>query len=123
MLPPREDRMARLGAPIGTAGFTWAVGIEDTFIAQPHPRTGRVLDEYEITGHYARRDDLRRAADLGIDAIRWGQPAPARDAARRPVRRSDRPQQGRRARHGAPDRPDHVTHPHHRRVRWPTSCS
>ena len=33
--------------------FTWAVGIEDTFITAPHPTTGRTLDEYELTGHYA----------------------------------------------------------------------
>ena len=60
---------------IGTGGFTWAVGIEDTFIGQPHARTGRVLDEYEITGHYGHwRDDLWRAADLGTDAIHWGIP-------------------------------------------------
>ena len=27
----------------GPGGFAWAVGLEDTFVPQPHPRTGRVL--------------------------------------------------------------------------------
>ena len=54
--------------------FTWAVGIEDTFV--PQVRAGhRRLDEYELMDHYRRwRDDLDRAADLGISAIRYGIP-------------------------------------------------
>lgn len=56
-------------------GFAWAVGLEDTFVPQPHPRTGRVLDEYELTQHYRFwRDDLDAAASLGITAMRWGVP-------------------------------------------------
>lgn len=59
----------------GLGQFAWAVGIEDTFIAQPHPRTGRVLDEYELTQHYRHwRGDLDLAASLGVTAMRWGVP-------------------------------------------------
>ena len=32
--------------------FHWGFGIEDTFIGDPHPVTGKVLDEYELTDHY-----------------------------------------------------------------------
>jgi beta-glucosidase/6-phospho-beta-glucosidase/beta-galactosidase len=59
----------------GRDGFTWAVGLEDTFVPQPHPRTGRVLDEYALTQHYRRwRADLDLAASLGVTAMRWGVP-------------------------------------------------
>jgi beta-glucosidase/6-phospho-beta-glucosidase/beta-galactosidase len=55
--------------------FLWCAGIEDTFIADPHPVTGKILDEYELTGHYEQwQADLDRAAGLGIDALRWGIP-------------------------------------------------
>lgn len=55
--------------------FRWGVGIEDTFIGQPHPRTGRVLDEYELIDHYRRwRADLDLVAGLGIDTMRYGIP-------------------------------------------------
>src|SRR3712207_8458181 len=38
-------------------------------------RSGRVLDEYEITQHYRWwRDDLRRVAELGVGAVRYGIP-------------------------------------------------
>ena len=43
--------------------FLWATGIEDTFITDPWPATGRTLDEYELTQHYERRKswpELRR---------------------------------------------------------------
>ncbi len=36
----------------GIPDFMWAVGIEDTFIPQEASRSGRVLDEYELTQHY-----------------------------------------------------------------------
>jgi len=56
-------------------GFVWAGGIEDTFVAHPHPRSGRGLDEYLLTGHYAHwRADLDRAASLGVRALRYGIP-------------------------------------------------
>jgi len=58
-----------------TQAFTWAVGVEDTFIPQVHTRTGRVLDEYELTQHYRFwRDDLGRIADLGVTHVRYGIP-------------------------------------------------
>ena len=64
------------GRPLGTsaAEFRWAVGIENTFI--PQTRAGhRRLDEYELMDHYRLwRDDLDRAADLGISTIRYGIP-------------------------------------------------
>ena len=55
--------------------FLWATGIEDTFIAAPHPRTGRILDEYALTEHYDRwEEDLSLIADLGVSAARYGIP-------------------------------------------------
>ncbi|HYG36306.1 MAG TPA: family 1 glycosylhydrolase, partial [Clostridia bacterium] len=55
--------------------FFWATGIEDTFITDPWPSTGRTLDEYELTGHYERwRDDLKLMADLGVRTVRYGVP-------------------------------------------------
>lgn len=57
------------------ADFAWAVGIEDTFIGQPHRRTGRTLDEYELQQHYRFwRDDLERIASLGVRRMRYGIP-------------------------------------------------
>lgn len=57
------------------AGFMWAAGIEDTFVAAPHPRTGRVLDEYALTEHYERwEEDLRLLASLGVRSARYGIP-------------------------------------------------
>ena len=65
--------------------FTWAVGIEDTFVPQVLTRTGRTLDEYELTQHYRLwRHDLGLAASLGVRAMRYGipwyrvNPAPSR---------------------------------------------
>lgn len=70
-LPPRSQ-LARLTDP---DAFWWATGIEDTFITAPHPRTGRTLDEYELTGHYARwREDLDLMAELKVPAARYGVP-------------------------------------------------
>jgi beta-glucosidase/6-phospho-beta-glucosidase/beta-galactosidase len=55
--------------------FTWATGIEDTFITDPFPRTGRTLDEYELTQHYSRwREDLALMAELGVKTARYGVP-------------------------------------------------
>ena len=54
--------------------FHWAVGIENTFIPQERPGL-RPLEEYELTQHYQLwREDIDRAADLGISQIRWGIP-------------------------------------------------
>ncbi len=61
--------------PNGLDRFLWATGIEDTFIADPHPITGRTLDEYELTGHYEQWEaDIDRAAELGVAALRYGIP-------------------------------------------------
>lgn len=59
----------------GSTDFIWATGIEDTFISRPDARTGRTLDEYDLTGHYEQwRADLELAASLGVRAIRYGIP-------------------------------------------------
>jgi beta-glucosidase len=64
-----------LEAAMRSSGFVWLTGLEDTFIVAPHQRTGRTLDEYELTGHYdAWAADLEAAASLGIGAIRYGIP-------------------------------------------------
>ena len=55
--------------------FIWATGIEDTFITAPWPASGRTLDEYELTGHYARqREDIGLIAELGVPSARYGIP-------------------------------------------------
>jgi beta-glucosidase/6-phospho-beta-glucosidase/beta-galactosidase len=55
--------------------FTWALGIEDTFVPQVHARSGRVLDEYVLTQHDRFwRDDLRMVASTGIRHMRYGIP-------------------------------------------------
>ena len=55
--------------------FQWLAGIEDTFITAPSPKTGRTLDEYELTEHYARwREDLDLFAELGLKSVRYGIP-------------------------------------------------
>ena len=57
-----------------TGQFWWATGIEDTFVPQVRPGM-RALDEYELTQHYRWwREDIDRAAALGIQALRWGIP-------------------------------------------------
>jgi len=57
------------------AEFVWGLGIEDTWVPQPHKRTGRDLDEYELTQHYRyRREDLERVAATGVRAMRYGVP-------------------------------------------------
>lgn len=55
--------------------FVWATGIEDTFITEPWPKTGRTLDEYELTEHYTRwSDDLGLMRECGVSAARYGIP-------------------------------------------------
>ena len=64
--------MNRLTAP---DSFIWATGIEDTFITDPWPGTGRTLDEYELTDHYSRwREDFALMSELGVGAARYGIP-------------------------------------------------
>ncbi len=61
--------------PSSPRDFLWAAGIEDTFIVDPYPTTGRTLDEYELTGHYAQWEgDIDRVAELGVAAVRYGIP-------------------------------------------------
>src|SRR5688572_12006002 len=64
------------------APFTWATGIEDTFIQHARPRL-RALDEYELTQHYKLwKSDIDLVTETGVQAVRWGipwhivQPAP-----------------------------------------------
>ncbi|MDB6054517.1 MAG: glycosyl hydrolase family protein [Verrucomicrobiales bacterium] len=55
--------------------FFWATGIEDTFITEPWPATGRTLDEYELTQHYTRwKEDLGLMSELGVTHARYGIP-------------------------------------------------
>jgi beta-glucosidase/6-phospho-beta-glucosidase/beta-galactosidase len=68
----RHSRLPGLTAP---DRFLWATGIEDTFITEPWPKTGRTLDEYELTGHYDRwHADIGLMRELGVDAARYGIP-------------------------------------------------
>lgn len=68
----RQSLLPRLTDP---QTFVWATGIEDTFVTAPWPKTGRTLDEYELTGHYERwRDDLALMARIGVRAARYGIP-------------------------------------------------
>jgi beta-glucosidase len=55
--------------------FAWCVGIEDTAIGQPIRHSGHALDEYELTQHYRFwREDIDRAASLGVSGMRYGIP-------------------------------------------------
>lgn len=55
--------------------FWWATGIEDTFITAPWPKTGRILDEYELTQHYEKWwEDLGLMRELGCTTVRYGIP-------------------------------------------------
>lgn len=68
-------RQSRFGDFVSANKFLWCTGIEDTFITAPHPKTGRTLDEYELTSHYHRwRDDIDLMAELGVQAARYGIP-------------------------------------------------
>lgn len=69
---PGASEIGRLTSP---EAFLWAVGIEDTFITAPDRKTGRTLDEYELTDHYGRwRDDIGLMAQLGVPCARYGVP-------------------------------------------------
>jgi beta-glucosidase len=68
----RQSLLSGLTAP---DAFLWATGIEDTFITAPWPKTGRTLDEYELTGHYDRwHSDIGLMRELGVRAARYGIP-------------------------------------------------
>jgi beta-glucosidase len=65
-------RTLQLGPSSGE--FIWASGIEDTFVPQTKPGH-RALDEYQLMGHYEHwRADLQLAAEMGLQAVRWGVP-------------------------------------------------
>jgi beta-glucosidase len=66
------SQRAKLAEP---DSFFWATGIEDTFITSPFPKTGRTLDEYELTQHYSQwATDLELMRELGVRAARYGIP-------------------------------------------------
>jgi beta-glucosidase len=68
-------KRSSLGELSQPGNFVWATGIEDTFITAPWPKTGRRLDEYELTGHYKHwREDLQLVKELGVSAVRYGIP-------------------------------------------------
>jgi beta-glucosidase len=64
-----------LPLPQGPDDFIWATGIEDTFIIDPWPASGRTLEEYELTQHYELwQEDVGLIASLGVAAARYGIP-------------------------------------------------
>jgi beta-glucosidase/6-phospho-beta-glucosidase/beta-galactosidase len=68
-------RRSTLGSLVEPDAFQWLAGIEDTFITAPSARTGRTLDEYELTEHYSRqRQDIELFASLGLRSVRYGIP-------------------------------------------------
>ena len=68
----RQSQLSRLTDP---SAFFWASGIEDTFITAPWPKTGRTLDEYELTDHYRQyASDLGLMQELGVSTARYGIP-------------------------------------------------
>ncbi|MDX6710695.1 MAG: beta-glucosidase [Blastocatellia bacterium] len=80
-MPLSRSNLSQLTSP---QSFLWATGIEDTFIIDPWPGTGRTLDEYELTQHYTHwKTDLKLISEIGVKTIRYGLPwhriNPARD--------------------------------------------
>lgn len=68
-------RQSLLSDLVTSGNFLWCTGIEDTFITAPSPKTGRTLDEYELTDHYGRwSEDLDLMAQLGVPCARYGIP-------------------------------------------------
>lgn len=64
-----------LGPRVDRGEFFWATGIEDTFITDPWTKTGRTLDEYELTHHYKNWEaDLKLMTELNVSAARYGIP-------------------------------------------------
>jgi beta-glucosidase/6-phospho-beta-glucosidase/beta-galactosidase len=55
--------------------FLWAGGIENTFINDPFPATGKRLDEYELIDHYGKwQNDVKSFGALSLNSMRWGIP-------------------------------------------------
>jgi beta-glucosidase len=72
---PHLPSKSHLSELTSSQTFWWSTGIEDTFITAPHPKTGRTLDEYELTGHYDRwSEDLALMSTLGVHVARYGVP-------------------------------------------------
>lgn len=70
-----DFRQSQFSQQLAPENFLWCTGIEDTFITAPFPRTGRTLDEYELTGHYDQwSTDLELMAELGVRSARYGIP-------------------------------------------------
>ncbi len=70
-----RDGSATRPSLLDAPAAVWALGIEDTFVPHESSRTGRLLDEYILTGHDRRwREDLRLVADLGVRWLRYGIP-------------------------------------------------
>lgn len=70
-----DFRQSHLGPLVASDQFLWCTGIEDTFITAASPKTGRTLDEYELTRHYERwSTDLDLMAELGVSSARYGIP-------------------------------------------------
>jgi beta-glucosidase len=68
-------RQSSFGDLAASNTFLWCTGIEDTFITAPSPKTGRSLDEYDLTEHYERwSSDLNLMAELGVPCARYGIP-------------------------------------------------
>lgn len=68
-------RQSHLSRPTAPSAFFWATGIEDTFITAPWPKTGRTLDEYELTDHYRQySSDMGLMRESGVSAARYGIP-------------------------------------------------
>ena len=73
--PGAKLRASHLDQLMDPEAFLWATGIEDTFIVDPWPKTGRTLDEYELIGHYGQAtDDIGLIAELGVKVARYGIP-------------------------------------------------
>lgn len=67
-----RSQLKELAAP---DAFEWLAGIEDTFITAASPKTGRTLDEYELTEHYDRwQSDLELFKHLRLRSVRYGIP-------------------------------------------------
>lgn len=75
MIEPSSSARAKLLPFRQPNSFIWAAGIEDTFITEPWPATGRTLDEYELTQHYERwQGDFELLRELGVSHARYGIP-------------------------------------------------
>ncbi len=64
--------------PLPAPFFYWGLGLENASIPQANPAkdgTRRSLDVYEQTQHYRKwKEDLQRAADLGVNTLRYSVP-------------------------------------------------